>query len=107
MLLALELERVDGALGDFHASEFPPGDGHLFDIELLGQGLRLPFGFQITAELLKILLGFAGQDDAAGAQAVTQGVQADGGLSLGSSGASREERVATVGLDLLGCCHSF
>ncbi|HYW42530.1 MAG TPA: hypothetical protein VE959_06715 [Bryobacteraceae bacterium] len=79
----------------------------MFEIELLGSALRLPFGFEIIAEPLKILLLFAGEDDPAGAEAVTQGIEANGGLSLGSSGARRETRVSTIGLDLSGCRHMF
>ncbi|HYW48706.1 MAG TPA: hypothetical protein VE959_37930 [Bryobacteraceae bacterium] len=99
--LGLELLPVDVFLGGIHAGKFPVVDGHLFEIEALGGGFGLPFGFQAIAKLLKFLGVFAGEDDPAGAKAVTQGVEANGGLSLGSFGASRQKRVATIGLDLL------
>jgi hypothetical protein len=38
----------DTELAAFHAVQFPLGDGHLFDIELLGSGLGVPFGFQVV-----------------------------------------------------------
>ena len=81
--------REDVYLTHFHAGQFPLGDRHLFDIELLGPALRLPFGFQIITELIEFNAAFAGQDYGAGAKAVSKGVQADGGLSLGSFGAGR------------------
>jgi hypothetical protein len=78
----------DVYLADFHARQFPMGDRHLFHVELLGPGLGMPFGLQIVAELMKLLAVFAGQNDAAGAKAVT---------NCG--------RIAAIGLDLLECCH--
>jgi len=79
----------DIRLADFHAGQFPLRDRHLFQIELFGPGVGLPFGFQIVAKLMEFLAVFAGQDDGAGAKAVTEGVQANDGLSLGSFGAGR------------------
>jgi hypothetical protein len=79
----------EGYFAGFHARQFPLGDGHSLEIEAFGPGLWLPFGFQIAVKLMQILGVFARQDDGAGAKAMTQGVQADDGLSLGSSGARR------------------
>jgi len=79
----------DIRLTHFHARQFPLRDRHLLEIELFGPGLGLPFGFEIVAKAMEFLTVFAGQDDGAGAKAVTEGVEADSGLSLGSFGAGR------------------
>ena len=95
----------EAGFGDFPAGEFPLRDGHLLDVDLLGLGLRLPFGLEIIAETLEIFLALAGEDDGTGAKAVTKGVHAGSGLSLGGFGAGGFLRVAAVGVDLLLCGH--
>jgi len=61
----------------------------LFCIELLGSSGRPPLGLELVAEALKFLAVLAGQHGGAGAKSVTEGVEGNGGLSLGSFGASR------------------
>jgi hypothetical protein len=62
----------DRGLGYFHTGELPLRDRHLLQIELFGSGLRLPFGFEVVAELGKFIAAFARQHDGAGAEAVTE-----------------------------------
>ena len=95
----------DTRFAHFHARQLPLRNRHLLQIEPRRSRLRLPFTFQIVAELIEFLAVFSGEDDGTGAKTVTEGVHADGSLSLGSLGAGGLERVATIGLDLLECCH--
>src|SRR5579859_6476000 len=67
----------------------------------------MPFGFQIVAELMELGGVFARQQDGAGAETVTEGVHAARSLTLGSLGAGRFLRVASIGLELFECCHSL
>ena len=80
---------VDVGLADLHASQFPLGDGHLFEVEEFSGGTGLPFGFENVAKVVELLAIFTGKDDGTGAEAVTEGVQPDSCLSFGSAGASR------------------
>ena len=96
------------AAGDSAAGlwqRWAPADRHLFQIELCRPRLGLPFAFQIVAEPVELLAVFAGQDNGTSAQAVPEGVHADGSLSFGSLGAGGFERIATIGVDLMDCCH--
>ena len=93
-------------LAHFHASQFPLGDGHLLEVQQFGSGGGLPLGLEFVAKPEEFLTVFAGEDDGAGAQAMTEGVQADNCFSLGCSGAGRHLSVAPIGLDLLECCHN-
>src|SRR5262249_15031818 len=85
----------------------PLRDCHLFQIEPCRPRLRLPFAFQIVAELVEFLAVFAWQYNGTSAKAVPEGVHANGGLSFGGSGAGGFERIATISVDLMDCCHSF
>ena len=74
---------------------------------LFRSGLRLPFGFEVIAELMEIL-GFLGrQHDGAGAKSVTEGVELGNCFSLGSFGAGRLLCVEAIGLDLFDGSHIF
>jgi hypothetical protein len=55
---------------DFGAQEPPVRYGHIFEQELLGGSLGLPFGFQIVTQFVKCLGVFGGQDRGAGAETV-------------------------------------
>src|ERR1017187_9554083 len=55
----------------------------------LGAVLGLPLGFEIGPELLVFLGVFVGEDEVTGTQAVSEGVEAHGGLGLGSVGTGR------------------
>ena len=79
----------DAFFGQLDTSEFPLRDGHLLDVELLGPGFWVPFGFQVVAELVEFLGVFAGQHDGAGAEAVTEGVHANRRFAFGSFWAGR------------------
>src|ERR1017187_6081377 len=63
----------------------------------LGAVLGLPLGFEIGPELLVFLGVFVGEDEVTGAQAVSEGVEAHGGLGLGSVGTGRVLCVLPVG----------
>ncbi len=95
----------DGCFAHLHAGQFPLRDSHLFEIEVFGPRLRVPFDLQIVAELIEFLAVLARQHDGAGAKSVTEGVHADSGLSLGSLGASRLLRVTSISLELFECGH--
>jgi len=96
---------VDIGLAYFHASQFPLRDGHLLQVEEFGPGEGLPFGLEIVTKTVEFLAIFAGKDNGARTHAVTEGVQANGLLSLGCSGASGQLRIAAIGLDLFLSCH--
>jgi len=59
--------RYDAFFGQLDTSEFPLRDGHLLDVELLGPGFWVAFGFEVVAELVEVVGVFAGQHDGAGA----------------------------------------
>jgi hypothetical protein len=96
---------VDFGLREFHASEFPLGDSHLLDIEKLGAGAGLPLGFEVVAELVEVLTGFAGEDEFSGPEAVAKGVHGAGGLALRGARAGGPLGITAVGLDLFFSCH--
>jgi len=98
---------VDIDLADLHASQFPLRNGHLLEVKEFGSGTGLPFAFENVAEALKFLAVFTREDDDAGTQAMTEGIQPDSCFSLGCSGAGGALCVPTIGLDLLLCCHKF
>jgi hypothetical protein len=85
----------------FHARQFPLRDGHLLQIELFRPGPRAPFRLQILAKMLKFLVIFARQNNSAGTKPMAEGVEANRGLSLRSSGAGKLRPVALVRFDLL------
>jgi hypothetical protein len=58
----------------------------------------LPIGFEIVRELHVVLGVSAGEEGATGAQAVFEGIEADGGLSLGAFGTGRVLRILLVKL---------
>ena len=78
---------IDVSFAHFHTSEFPLADGHLFEVEEFRAGTGLPFLFEKVTEAIEFLAVLAGKDDGAGAEAVTEGVQPDSCLALGSAGA--------------------
>ena len=88
--------REDAPLADLQAREFPLRHGHLLEPELLGPALRLPLGFQVSAELLVLLGVLAGKQDATGAQAVAERVQARDSLTIRCDRTRRQRRVAAI-----------
>jgi hypothetical protein len=98
--LGLGFVGEDIDLAYFHAVQFPLRDGHLLDVELLGPGLGVPFGFQIVAKLMEFLGILAREHNGAGAKAVLEGVHADCRFSFGSFGAGRLLSVPAIRLDL-------
>jgi hypothetical protein len=61
----------------------------LLCIELLGSSGRPTLALELVEEPLTFLAVFAGEHGGASAKSVTEGVESNGGLSLGSFGASR------------------
>ena len=55
----------------------------MFQMQPFGAVLRLPLGFEVGPQLPIVLRVFVEDEDATGAQAVFEGVEANGGLSLG------------------------
>ena len=60
LVFGAELLYQETYLACLHVPKFPLRDRHLFDLELFGPALRLPFGFQIFAELMKLFRVLAG-----------------------------------------------
>ena len=87
------------ALGD--PLEQPLGGDHGFQIAAFGAGLRLPVGFQFVPELGVVRGVFVGEDGGAGAQAVGEGVEADGRFAFWSFRTSGMLGIVPVGLLLL------
>jgi len=98
-------ERVGVSFHEFRegagqAGLVPLGGGQFIDMVALGVGLGLPFVLEVEAKLIELVLIFAGQDDGGGIQAVAEGIEADGRLTLGGDGAGRFLGIEAVGLDL-------
>jgi hypothetical protein len=96
----------DTCFAYFHADQLPLGDSHLVPHRTVRSWISAPIHFQIVAKLIEFLTVFARQHNGAGAKSVTEGVHADSRLSFGGLGASRVLRIATIGLELLDCCHN-
>jgi hypothetical protein len=88
---------VDTALALGDTGEQPLGGDHGFQMAQFGAGLRTPIGFQIVPKPVVALGTVAGQDGAAGAQAVGEGVEADDGFALGGSRTGRMLGILPVG----------
>ena len=65
----------------FGTDEFPAIDSHVFQAHALGRGLGLPFGFEVLAELVELLVGFMRENDLTGTEPMFESVEADGGLT--------------------------
>jgi len=76
----------DMGLAHFHSGEFPLRDRHLLEIKAFGAATGAPFGFEIRAKLVEFQLVFAGQDDGAGAEAVTEEFRLDAAFPRGVLG---------------------
>jgi hypothetical protein len=88
-LLAEFDEQVDLLLTRGNPREEPLRGDHGFQVGPFGAVLRLPVGFQLVPELGVVRGVFVGEDGGAGAQAVGEGVEADGVLALGCFRTSR------------------
>jgi hypothetical protein len=97
----VEAEEGFAAVG---AGEFPIIYGHAFDLDELGWGLGLPFGFQILEEAVEFRGVLVREDEDFGAQPVAERVEADI-LRIFGSGALKS--VLPVGGDLLSGSHKF
>src|ERR1017187_8130871 len=75
-------ELVDPPLALGSPGEQPLGGDHGFQVASLGAVLGLPVGIQLVPELGVVRGVFAFQDGGAGAQAVGEGVEADGGFAF-------------------------
>src|ERR1039458_5431368 len=89
LLLAEFDEQVDLLLTRGNPREEPLRGDHGFQVGPFGAVLRLPVGFQLVPELGVVRGVFVGEDGGAGAQAVGEGVEADGVLALGGFRTSR------------------
>jgi hypothetical protein len=92
---------VDLLLARGNPREQPLGGDHGFQVTPFGAVLRLPVGFHLVPEPGVVRGVFVGDDGGAGAQAVSEGVEADGGFALWGFRTGRMLRVLTVGLVLL------
>ena len=90
--------RIDTLLAGGHARQQPLRSAHLFEKETFGGGFGPPLGFEVVPELPVVGDVLAGDEQAAGAQAVGDGVLAGGGDTFGSSRAGAVLRVLPVGL---------
>jgi hypothetical protein len=97
----VEAEEGFAAVG---AGEFPIIYGHSFDLDELGGGLGLPFGFEILKEVIEERRVLVGKDQDLGAQPVAERVEADVFRTFGSGAL---ESVLPVCSYLLSGCHKF
>jgi hypothetical protein len=94
-------ELVDLLLALGNPREQPLGRDHGFQIAAFGAALGLPVGFQFVPELGVVRAVFVGENGAAGPQAVSEGVEADGGFAFGSFRTCGILRILPVGFLLL------
>jgi len=87
------------------APGLPESHGHLLDQGSLGGSGRLPFGFETGGEALVLGGIFSFEQELAGAEAVHEGVLADGGLSLRGARAGGLLGVQAIGGNLFFGCH--
>jgi hypothetical protein len=81
-----------------HAGDFELSDGHLFEQE--AAVFVLPIGEVALADMVQGGGIFAGEQDGSGGEAVGEGIEADGGFTLGGAGSGGPLSVAPVGGDL-------
>ena len=87
------------ALG--HALEQPLGGDHGLEVAAFDAGFGLPVGFQLVPELGVVRGVFVGEHGGAGAQAVGEGIEADGRLPSRSCRTGRMLGIVPVGFLLL------
>ena len=90
----------DTLLENANATETPGGADELFDQGLLGGRLGVVLGEEGLKHLFEWGVFFDVEDDMRGGEAVSEGVQADGGASFGSAGAGAVLSVPAIGVDL-------
>ena len=101
-LLFAEFDKqVDLLLARGNAREQPLGGDHGFQVGPFGAVLGLPVGIQLVPEPGVVRGVFVGEDGGAGAQAVGEGVEADGVLALICFWTGRLLSILPVGLVLL------
>jgi hypothetical protein len=61
----------------------------------------MPLGYELVPELFVLFLFFVRDEGATGAEAVGEGIEAHGGLSLWRDGTGRMLRIFAVGFVLL------
>jgi hypothetical protein len=96
---------VDESFLVFGADQFPLSGDHAFQTDALGGGLGLPLGFEVVTELVEFLLGFPGEDELTGTEAMLKGVQADGGLACFRDRAMTFQSIFAVGGYLVFSSH--
>src|SRR5215218_5382390 len=85
----------------------PVGGDDPIDEEVLQLSDRLKLGPQVFVQLPQRLLVLSRQENLLGAQAVPEGIQADGGLALRCPGAGALQSVPSIGFGLLIARHVF
>jgi hypothetical protein len=72
-----------------------------FEVKQFGATLRTPLGYELIPKLFVLFLFFGADEGATGAEAVGEGIEAHGGLSLWRGGTGRMPRILAVGFMLL------
>jgi hypothetical protein len=80
--------------------EAPGGHDHLVDQQVFGGADGLMLGLKGFEHLLEIFCLLVGENGDFGGKTVAQGVEADGGASVGSLGAGAFLSIAAIGVDL-------
>ncbi len=92
----IEQARFHGAA----AAQAPGGLDQLVDQVQFDGGRRLKLVLVGVQEFVEVVAVLQGDDSVLGGEAVAEGVEADGGASLGGFGTVAEAAVAAVGLEL-------
>jgi hypothetical protein len=71
-----------------------------FEVKQFGATLRTPLGYELIPKLFVLFLFFGADEGATSAKAVGEGIEAHGGLTLGSLWTRRLLRVLAVGFVL-------
>jgi len=75
---------VDSSFAAGDTGEQPLRSGRSFEIQPFGRGFRMPLVHELAPEVVVLLGFFVAEDEGARAQAVSEGVEAYGGLALRS-----------------------
>jgi hypothetical protein len=89
LLAADEFHVKQVGLDGKEAAEAPTGDGHDVDQVGFDGGLGLELIHEVSPEKLKKFVGFAGDKDRGGGEAVTATIGGGAGFSFGGDGAAR------------------
>ena len=90
-----------------HAGDFPFIDDQLLDEIMLGEGGGLPFGVEIGGEGFETGGILDGEEDAAGAKSVAEGVLGDASLAFGGARAGGFLGVGAIHFNFDFRCHGM